>query len=61
MLAQPRGEGARAAIGQDIDPTAGLDIDEHGGVGMGTPQSEVVHPQHPRRRHRLQRNPQQDL
>ena len=47
MGPQPGLESVGAAVGQDVDPPPGLDIDEHGGVLAPPAQGELVHPEHP--------------
>lgn len=46
VLAQPRDQGLGGAVGQDVDPRAGLGVDEHGGVSLASAQGEVVDAEH---------------
>jgi hypothetical protein len=39
---QPRLEAAGQPVGQDVDPLAGFDVDEHGGVTLAPAQGEVI-------------------
>ncbi len=47
MGSQPGLQNIGRAAGQDVDPLAGLGVDQHGGVAVAPAQSEVVHPHHP--------------
>jgi hypothetical protein len=56
VLAQPRDQRLGGAVGRDIDPLAGLGVDQHGRVTLTPAQGEVVDAEHARdarRRHRL--------
>ncbi len=56
VLAQPRGQGPGGAVGQDVDPLAGLGVDEHCRVAVPALEREVVDAEHTRdarRRHHL--------
>ncbi|BCB88741.1 hypothetical protein Psuf_060540 [Phytohabitans suffuscus] len=52
MLTQPGGEGVRGAVRQHIDRLVSVHVHQHGGVDLTTTKSEVVDPEHPRRRGR---------
>ena len=60
MTAQPFLDDVCGAAGQHVDAAACLGVDEHGRVRVAAAQREVVDPEHPRHRHRRQRNPEQD-
>ncbi len=49
VLAKPGGEGFRGPAGQDVNDTAGLDVDQQGAVGAASAEGELVDAQHPRR------------
>jgi hypothetical protein len=59
MLAQPSLQRVGAAAGQDVDPLAGLGIDEDGGVAMAPLEGEVVHAEDPWHSGRRQRKSRQ--
>jgi hypothetical protein len=59
MGAQPGLQRVRAPVGQDVDPAAGLGVDQDRGVAVAAPQREVVDPEHPRDLERRQRQTQQ--
>jgi hypothetical protein len=50
LLAQPTRKGGSGAIGQEINRSACLHVDEHGPIGLTTAAGEVVYTQHPWRR-----------
>jgi len=51
MVRQPLPGDVGGAAGNDIDPPAGLGVDEHGRVDLAAAQREVIDPEHPRHRH----------
>lgn len=59
MVTQPGFQGVGGTTGQDIDPLAGLGVDQNGRVVVAATQREVVHPQHPRHPPGGQRQPHQ--
>jgi hypothetical protein len=46
---QPRRDGARLPIGQQVDRPARLDVDHDGAVDTALPERKLVDPDHPRR------------
>lgn len=48
-LSEPGRERLGSAVGQHVHDPAGLDVDQHGGVGAALAEGELVHSQHPRR------------
>ncbi len=47
LVTQPGGEGGCGAIGQEVDRSACLHVDEHGPIGLTPTTGKVVHTQHP--------------
>lgn len=45
---EPGREGLGGAVGQDIDGTAGFDVDQEGAVSATAAEGELIDPQHPR-------------
>jgi hypothetical protein len=60
MCAQPLPDQVSGAARQHVNALAGLRVNEHGRVDQAAAQREIVDPEHPRNRHRGQRNAQQD-
>jgi len=52
MLAQPRDQGLGGAVRQDVDPLAGLGVDDHGGVAVPALEGEVIDAEHAQRQDR---------
>ncbi|WSK00504.1 hypothetical protein OG395_50530 [Streptomyces sp. NBC_01320] len=46
---QPRGEGLRGSVGQYVDDTAALHIDQDRPVAASASECELIHAEHPRR------------
>ena len=59
MSAQPRLQHLSRAARQDINPFAGLGVDQHGRVDLAAAQREIVDAKHPGDGHLGQREPQQ--
>ncbi|MFF7717649.1 hypothetical protein [Streptomyces sp. NPDC007988] len=47
MRGEPGGEGVGLSVGQDVDDTAGFDIDQHSAVPLALLEGEVVDTEHP--------------
>jgi hypothetical protein len=59
MGPQPGFQGARAAVGQDIDALLGRGVDQHGAVAVAAQQGEVIDTEHSRHLLGLQRDAEQ--
>jgi len=44
MIAQPPRQGVRLAVGQESNPSAPLQVSQHGAVGVALAQRPVIHP-----------------
>jgi len=60
MTAQPVLDQVSGPAGQHAGAPPGLGAGEHGRIDQAAAQREVIDPEHPRGRHRGQRNAQQD-